>query len=72
MLLLNEEPGFDRRERIADFVGDAGRQHAQRSELFLPFDEGLAFDQLHAQRRDQVTINDNRQARHREEKQSQR
>ena len=72
MLLLDEEPGLDRRERVADFVGDAGGQHAERGELFVAFDQRLAFDQLDPQRRNQLAIDHHGQPAAGEQQQGQR
>ena len=72
MLLLEEEPGLDGGERVADFVGDAGGQHAEGSELFLALQQRLAFHQLDPQRRDQLAIDHHGQSPARQQQQDQR
>src|SRR5438067_10454202 len=62
MFLLNKKPGLDGSKRVADFVGDARRQHAERSEFFLSFHDDLAFDELDAQRSEEIAINHNCQS----------
>src|SRR5258708_5298235 len=43
-LLLDEQRRLDRRERIPNLVRHAGREHAERGEFFVTFDERLALD----------------------------
>ena len=35
---------FERRERVANFMRNAGRQRAERGQLFLPFDQTLGLN----------------------------
>ncbi len=59
MFLLEEKPGLDGGEGVADFVGHAGGEHAQRGQLFLAFGDLLALHQLDLQSgRNHVTIDD--------------
>lgn len=46
------EAHIDGGERIANLVGDPGGEGAEGSEFFLAFDDGLAFDELSAERGD--------------------
>ena len=69
MLSLNEQPRLDGRERIADFVGDTGGEHAQRGQFFLAFHQRLAFDQFGLQWSDQFAIDDDGQATARHQQQ---
>ncbi len=51
-----EEAEFNGGQGIADFMGHAGCQHAERGQLFLAGNDGLAFAQLMAQRRNHSAI----------------
>src|SRR5438034_11765473 len=62
MFLLNKKPRLDGGKRVADFVGDAGGQHTEGSEFLLSFHDDLAFNELDAQRSDEIAINHNGQS----------
>ena len=51
-----EEPELERGEGIADFVGDASGESAERGELFLALDDGLTLGENAAKRGDHAAI----------------
>ena len=56
VLLQSVEARFEGGERIAYLVSDAGGQRAERGELLLPFEQGLAAHQFGSQGRNGVTV----------------
>ena len=70
--LVHEQPGLDGRERIADFVGDPRREHAERREFFLVFQQRLTLDQPDVEWRDQLAIDHQRQPRAEHQQEEQR
>src|SRR5437016_12995641 len=57
MFFQSVEARFKGGERVANFVGDASSQSAERGEFLLSFEKGLATHQFGSQRRDRVTVN---------------
>ena len=67
--LLDEQGGFDGGERVADFMGDAGGEHAEGGQFFMALDQRLAFPQFDLQRGDQMPVNAEREPRAEDEQQ---
>ena len=63
------KPGLDGRERVANFVGDAGGQCAERGELLLLFKQDFAQHEFRAEWRDEVAVEDD--AEHGDEREQQ-
>ena len=63
MFLQSIKTRLERRERVANLVGDAGGQRAECGEFLLLFEQGLTVDQFGAQRRDRIAV-DNPAHRH--------
>ena len=63
VFLLDEQPCFEGRQRIADLMRDPGGKHSQGSQFLLSFDQLLAFHEFDLQRSDHSAVNHHGQAR---------